>query len=138
MLRYDKGKYHSGEFEDGETPPYAILSHTWSLANDDEVLYQDVLGGLESTKKDLSKLEFCKERAAAAGLDYFWIDTCCIDKAISAELDYSIRSMYRWYEKPSMCFVYLPDLPTKKRKSPGLAETTWEELLKSQRWFTRG
>jgi hypothetical protein len=36
---------------------------------------------------------------------YVWMDTLCIDKTSSVELDMSIRSMYRWYSNAS--FVYL-------------------------------
>jgi hypothetical protein len=38
-------------------------------------------------------------------IKYVWMDTLCIDKTSSVELDMSIRSMYRWYSDAS--FVYL-------------------------------
>jgi hypothetical protein len=75
---------------DDTLPPYAILSHTWSEKNEEEVTYQDLKDG---TTKSKLKLELCRDWAKAAGFEYFWIDTCCIDKRNDAELGYAIRSM---------------------------------------------
>jgi hypothetical protein len=58
-----------------DTPPYAILSHTWG---DDEVLFKDVEEGRERSKAGFRKLEFCGNQAARDGLHFFWVDTCCI------------------------------------------------------------
>jgi hypothetical protein len=116
---------------DNSPPPYAILSHTWSEKNEEEVTYQDMQNG---TTKSLLKLELCREWTKAANLEYFWIDTCCIDKRNDAEIGYAIRSMWRWYHEASVCFVYLSDL-SKKRKD---LDTDWRDSLKDCRWFTRG
>jgi hypothetical protein len=62
-------------------------------------------------------------------IDYAWIDTCCIDKTCSAELNEAINSMFKWYEQALMCYAFLSDL------APG-AEL--EEALADCRWFTRG
>jgi ankyrin repeat protein len=115
---------------DDKPPPYAILSHTWSEKNEEEVTYQDLKGG---TTKSLLKLELCKRWAEAANLEYFWIDTCCIDKRNDAEINYAIRSMWRWYSEAVVCFVYLSDL-SRKRK----LDTDRRDSLKDCRWFTRG
>ncbi|KAF2724625.1 HET-domain-containing protein, partial [Polychaeton citri CBS 116435] len=115
---------------DDTPPPYAILSHTWSEKNEEEVTYQDLENG---TTKSLLKLELCKEWTKAASLEYFWIDTCCIDKRNDAEISYAIRSMWRWYREASVCFVYLSDL-SRKRK----LDSDWRDTLKDCTWFTRG
>lgn len=117
---------------DDNPPPYAILSHTWSENNEEEVTYQDLKNG---TEKSMHKLELCRDWTKAANIDYFWIDTCCIDKRNDAELAFAIRSMWQWYRDASICFVYLSDLSSKKRKQPG---TDWQDSLKDCRWFTRG
>ncbi|EKJ69831.1 hypothetical protein FPSE_09988 [Fusarium pseudograminearum CS3096] len=39
-----------------------------------------------------------------------WVDTCCIDKSSSAELQESINSMYRWYLESDVCYAYLSDV----------------------------
>jgi hypothetical protein len=115
---------------DDSPPPYAILSHTWSEKNEEEVTYQDLKDG---TSKSKLKLELCREWAKAAGYEYFWIDTCCIDKRNDAELGYSIRSMWRWYAEAAVCFVYLPDVSKKRTR-----KTDWRDTLKDCRWFNRG
>jgi hypothetical protein len=72
-------------------------------------------------------------------LQHFWIDTCCINKANKAELSLAIRSMFRWYQNATKCYVYLSDVSTKKRKAGGLSTSfTWEPAFRSSRWFTRG
>jgi hypothetical protein len=62
------------EFESAETPPYAILSHTWT---NEEIDYQNLLGERESGKEaGYAELEYGCKVAAAAGYDYLWLDTC--------------------------------------------------------------
>nr|OQO32604.1 hypothetical protein B0A51_00168 [Rachicladosporium sp. CCFEE 5018] len=117
---------------DDSPPPYAILSHTWSENNEDEVSYHDLRYG---TKKSLLKLELCRDWTKAKGFEYFWIDTCCIDKRNDAEISYAIRSMWRWYSEAAICFVYLSDLSMKRKRD---VDADWRDALKDCRWFTRG
>ena len=91
------------------TTPYAILSHTWG-EDDKEVNFEDLKDGFEKTKDGYRKLHFCREQAARDGLQYFWVDTCCIDKFNSAELSTAINSMFRWYRNAKKCYVYLTDV----------------------------
>jgi hypothetical protein len=128
-MRLLNSKFEFCDFDD-TPPPYAILSHTWSEKNEEEVTYQDLRDG---TIKSKHKLELCGKWAKAAGYDYFWIDTCCIDKRNDAELGYAIRSMWRWYAEAAVCFVYLPDMSKKRTR-----ETDWRDTLKDCRWLTRG
>ncbi|KAF2181428.1 ankyrin, partial [Zopfia rhizophila CBS 207.26] len=109
-------------FGDGEVPPYAILSHTWG---EEEVTIQDMEGTHAANKKGYEKVEQCCSIARANGFDYVWIDTCCIDKASSAELSEAINSMYRWYQEAKECYAYLADVPSISKFS-------------GSRWFTRG
>lgn len=67
--------------------------------------------------------------AAADGLAYAWVDTCCIDKSSSAEPTEAINSMFQWYNHAAICYVYLSDL-----KSSADVSTA----LKNCRWFKRG
>jgi hypothetical protein len=112
------------------TPPYAILSHTWG-GDDDEVSFEDVAKGKGKDKIGYRKIEFCGRQAAHDGLEFFWIDTCCIDKSSSAELSEAINSMFRWYRNAAKCYVYLSDI-----SSTGLATDCVK--LQESRWFTRG
>ncbi|EJF59310.1 hypothetical protein DICSQDRAFT_89378 [Dichomitus squalens LYAD-421 SS1] len=45
------------------------------------------------------------------GFTLLWLDSCCIDKASSAELSEAINSMYEWYELSTICYSYLADVP---------------------------
>jgi ankyrin repeat protein len=133
-MRLLNTKFEFCDYDD-KTPPYAILSHTWSEKNEEEVTYQELKDDKTKSLLKSPKLKLCKDWTEAAGLEYFWIDTCCIDKRNDAEINYAIRSMWRWYEKATVCFVYLPDL-TKKRKVD--SDSDWRDSLKDCRWFTRG
>jgi hypothetical protein len=118
-----------------EIPAYAILSHTWG---GQEVTFNDLKNfdnATESEKQSsegYQKLRFCAQQAKRDGLDYFWVDTCCIDKSDSSELQESINSMFRWYQRAARCYVYLPDVAQDTLHKDG------ESAFKLSRWFTRG
>jgi Heterokaryon incompatibility protein (HET) len=115
--------------------PYAILSHTWG-DDDDEVSFNDVTEGSGKAKAGYRKLRFCAEQAARDGLQYFWVDTCCIDKSNNTELSEAINSMFRWYRNAAKCYVYLSDIST---DDPDQVEPqSWEPAFQRSRWFTRG
>ncbi|PQE05113.1 hypothetical protein CJF31_00006091 [Rutstroemia sp. NJR-2017a BVV2] len=115
--------------------PYAILSHTWG-EDDEEVSYKNLKDGTEKTKDGYKKLRFCSQQAARDGLQYFWIDSCCIDKSNSTELSEAINSMFRWYRNAARCYVYLTDVLTNRRTD--LSPEPWEAPFQNSRWFTRG
>lgn len=91
----------------GDRPRYAILSHTWD--SHQEVIYQDCTHESSKSKTGYEKIRKTCELALGDGLDYVWIDTCCIDKSSSAELTEAINSMFLWYQEASVCYVYLVD-----------------------------
>jgi hypothetical protein len=138
LLKYEEdGKLTITSFEDA-IPPYAVLSHTWG-ADAEEVTFADLAKGDGKHKSGYKKIRFCGEQAQQDGLHYFWVDTCCINKLDKAELSLAIRSMFRWYQNATKCYVYLSDVSTKKRKAGGLStEFTWEPAFRSSQWFTRG
>jgi hypothetical protein len=109
-------------------PPYAILSHTWG-EDDEEVTFQDLTQGVGKSKAGYGKIRFCGKQAARDGLQYVWIDTCCIDKSNSTELAEALNSMFRWYCDAVQCYVYLSDV------SYG---SGWKSAFRKSRWFTRG
>jgi hypothetical protein len=114
--------------------PYAILSHTWGEDNE-EVTFDDLKDGSGKTKNGYKKLRFCGQQAARDGLQYFWVDTCCINKSNSTELSEAINSMFRWYHKAAICYVYLADVWTKEID---LSLKPWEAAFANSRWFNRG
>jgi hypothetical protein len=73
----DTGKLTLTDFTGKSIPDYAILSHRWS---EDEVRFEDLQNDSYKGKVGSRKIEFCAKQAAQDWLQYFWIDTCCIDK----------------------------------------------------------
>ena len=57
--------------------PYAILSYTWG-ADDEEVTFENLQDKTGAGKIGYAKLCFCANQAREDGLEYFWVDTCCI------------------------------------------------------------
>ncbi|OHF03958.1 hypothetical protein CORC01_00820 [Colletotrichum orchidophilum] len=115
-----------------DVPIHAVLSYTW---DDEEVTLQDleqkdVAVGL----KGFAKLSKSCEAAAAAGFEYLWIDTCCIDKTSGTELSEAINSMYRWYRESAICYVFLPDVSQCDKDSVSTSFLKPDTI----RWFTRG
>ncbi|KAM6476953.1 heterokaryon incompatibility protein-domain-containing protein [Trichoderma sp. SZMC 28011] len=125
------------EFFGDAIPPYAILSHTWE---DEEITFQDITQGhsYRESKKGWAKVIKCCQQAIKDDFEFVWIDTCCIDKSSSAELQEAINSMFKWYEMSLECYVYISDF-----SHPGLNAEP-QEIKKAlrtyarSRWFTRG
>jgi len=137
LKRLPGGDLELISFNDDGPPPYAILSHTWTEGQ--EVTYNELLAGTGKDKTGYAKIRFCGGRAAADGLQYFWVDTCCIDKSTSDELSTAINSMFRWYQRASKCYVYLLDVFVLEEVTDAEAfQITWEEAFRRSRWFTRG
>jgi len=135
---------HTAEFSltkdlvgDDTIPPYAILSHTWEEGQ--EVTFQDIIDGVGQSKTGYDKIRFCGQQAEHDGLQYFWVDTCCINKLEYGELQEALNSMFRWYQNAVKCYVYLLDVSTAKLKASNeVSGFTWEPSFRVSRWFTRG
>ncbi|KAJ4324746.1 hypothetical protein N0V94_001144 [Neodidymelliopsis sp. IMI 364377] len=122
---------------DDDIPAYAILSHTWQ--DDQEVTFDEMINGTGKDKAGHHKIHFCAEQAKRDGLHYFWVDTCCINKADAVELQDAINSMFRWYRNSATCYVFLSDVSTAKRKAgTDTSQITWKPAFRTSRWFTRG
>jgi len=135
FLRYDS----TGEFSltqdllGADIPKYAILSHTWG-ADAEEVSFSDLVNGTGKNKPGYDKIKFCGEQGRRDGLQFFWVDTCCIDKSNNTELSEAINSMFRWYHNAAKCYVYLADVS----RSDKLENWSWEAAFRQSRWFSRG
>lgn len=124
--------------DDNPPPSYAMLSHTWGEESD-EVTFQDLQNKTYMSKPGYDKIRFCGEKAAKDGLEYFWVDTCCIDKSSSAEVQEAVTIMFCWYRNTSKCYVYLADVTvTENRLKDQVAQHLWESAFRRSRWFTRG
>ncbi|KAG8532321.1 uncharacterized protein KY384_003962 [Bacidia gigantensis] len=78
------------EFLGEKIPSYAILSHTWG---EEEVSYKQFKKLQDRHLAGYEKIEKCCAIALEKGLQYAWVDTCCIDKSSSAELTEAINSI---------------------------------------------
>jgi hypothetical protein len=124
------------EFTEDIIPRYAILSHTWGIEGEiEEVTYEDIMNPNSERKAGYQKIKSCGERAAIDGLEYIWVDTCCIDKQSSAELSEAINSMFRWYKNAKICYVYLSDVSAADPPHPIYPTVS---TVEKSRWFTRG
>ncbi|KAI6015630.1 hypothetical protein EDC04DRAFT_2903729 [Pisolithus marmoratus] len=86
---------------------YAILSHCWGVAEngEKEVSFEELaqMVTMSRRKRDeirgrtgyMKIIDTCRQ-AHKDGLEWAWIDTCCIDKRSSSELSEAINSMYQW------------------------------------------
>ncbi|KAN0089131.1 hypothetical protein V8E51_019391 [Hyaloscypha variabilis] len=124
------------QFHTSEVPRFAILSHTWGSAVE-EVSFQDMSANMSTAmeKPGFQKIRRACELAVLASLEYIHIDTCCIDKTSSAELREGVNSAFSWFQRATICYVYLEDVTP---------EPDIEKMLHigspfiSCRWFTRG
>jgi hypothetical protein len=124
-------------FNTDRPPPYAILSHTW--CDEQEVTYDELVAGMGKDKTGYDKIIFCIDRAAEDGIEYCWVDTCCINKSSHQELQTAINSMFHWYQGAARCYVYLSDVRVPEEVSD--AQTfpiSWMQSFRRSRWFTRG
>lgn len=117
------------EFTEVNVKPYAILSHTW---REGEVTFQDIHNEYASKKPGYSKIEGSCKQALLDGWEYLWIDTCCIDKSSSSELQEAINSMFLWYQRAEVCYAFLDDVHVDADLNVA------DSQFKKCRWFTRG
>ncbi|KAF2818314.1 HET-domain-containing protein [Ophiobolus disseminans] len=132
LLKYEEdGELTITSFDDNAIPPYAILSHTWG-ADSEEVTFADLEEGDGKNKLGCRKIRFCGQQAQEDSLQYFWVDTCCINKSDKAELSLAIQSMFEWYRNATKCYVYLPDVSVREEfLAPRIVEffsEEWEKL----------
>ncbi|KAE8153168.1 heterokaryon incompatibility protein-domain-containing protein [Aspergillus avenaceus] len=113
----------------GNPPPYAILSHRWGEA---EISFQEFTRNDWHDAKGAGKIKSFCAKARDAGLEYGWVDTCCINKDSSAELSEAINSMFQWYKNSAICYAYLYDVAFDK---DGFVSYT---VIKDSEWFRRG
>ena len=97
------------DFIGDDVPRYAILSHTWG-PDTKEVTIKDLIDGTGKHKNGYNKIRFYRKQAKRDGLQYFWVDTYCINKSNNTELLEAINSMFRWYWDAAKCYVYLLDV----------------------------
>lgn len=149
MRLLDTTTYLLEDFKDHKPEPYVTLSHTWlretdcgpdSGFTDPEVLYHDLQTpealDLARSKPGWSKVEGCCRVARNQGFKWVWIDTCCIDKRSSQEVNEAIASMFGPYSSAAMCYTYLSDWVVGRRTEKGVNMMSVRTLPEC-RWFSR-
>ncbi|KAF2850867.1 hypothetical protein T440DRAFT_395773, partial [Plenodomus tracheiphilus IPT5] len=86
---------------DEDIPEYAILSRTWE---GDEVIFQEIRN--ESRLKT-GKIVRCCDIAKALGIQWIWVESCCINKESSIELSQAINSMFLYYKYEKVCLAFI-------------------------------
>lgn len=119
-------------------PAYAILSHRWR--DGEEILFEDIkhLHSSGNNKSGVQKIRNCEALVRREhGVNAFWIDTCCINKDSSAELQEAINSMYRWYRDAEVCYAYLDDVDAHLNSFDSNVASELESRIRASEWFTR-
>jgi hypothetical protein len=134
LLRRDDndGQFSLHRFDDEDVPPYAILSHTWE-SRTEEVSFLELKHGTCEGKPGYAKIQFCAEQTRKDGLQYFWIDTCCIASSSRSEVSTAINAIYQWYHNAARCYVYLSDVSIDPTTDIPLDHS----LFRESHWFTR-
>jgi hypothetical protein len=109
------------EFYGTNIPQYAILSHTWEEEEVDFGQFSRLPHAELARRKGFAKIKQVCRLARGAGIEWAWVDTCCIDKSSSAELTESINSMFAWYLGSKVCYAYLSDLKPDAQRKEGEA-----------------
>ncbi|KAK7178701.1 Kinesin light chain 5 [Paraphaeosphaeria sporulosa] len=136
LLHFDAlGRLVLTDFRGKLIPPYAILSHRWS---DSEILLEDIASGAYKDRQEgYRKLEFCATQVFQDKLQFFWIDTCCIDRWDLRERSKAINSMFQWYKNARRCYVFLSDVSL-ATTTESFQRSDWEAAFRASAWFTRG
>lgn len=120
-------------FSADKAPPYAFISHCW-LHPDEEPTLRDLVDNVAYRKAGFTKLQRAADVALRRGLEYFWIDTCCVDGRIIHEVRQAIKTVALWLTKADICFVYLSDVKAVEQRS---SLNSNHESLRKSKWFTR-
>ncbi|KAG8832015.1 hypothetical protein FRC17_002201 [Serendipita sp. 399] len=105
--------------------PSEELAKIWELSSTSEKLMMLRNIVPSATGPSIDKISWFLDISKTKGCQYAWMDTICINKGSSSELDESIRSMYGWYRDSYICIVHL-------------SKTVLNSHLGNDPWFTRG
>lgn len=127
--------FYLQSFIPGQVPDYVILSHRWHTPNTEECSFEDMIKtpiwnpNKLRKKQGFIKVQGACDLASRHGYNWIWIDSCCIDKSSSAELQEAINSMWNYYADSNICYVYMADIPD--------SEAGWDDRFQKSEWFTR-
>jgi hypothetical protein len=124
-------------FIPSSVPDYVILSHRWNAQTSEECSLEDMTKSPISDpnsparkKQGFLKIQGACLLALEDQYSWIWIDSCCIDKSSSAELQEAINSMWKYYAESNICYVYMADVHN--------LAAGWDRPFRESEWFTRG
>lgn len=108
-------------------PPYAIASHRWGR---EEATLKDVKKRRGSYLAGWYKVEtFARYvRKNVHGVKWLWIDTCCVNRESSQEVNEAVNLSFRWYANAEVCLAWLEDVD----------DADDAEDVPQSGWFRRG
>ena len=135
-----------------DCPDYAALSHRWGTTKDELTFHEieiDVITERTKQKPGWKKLVRSCQAAKKLDCEWIWIDTCCIDKKSSAELQEAINSMWNIYSGARVCLAYLNDVQYSPDSNvtvtnldvlgeQGFPAWLVQKTFETSEWFTRG
>ncbi|KAK1752746.1 vegetative incompatibility protein HET-E-1 [Echria macrotheca] len=87
-------------------------------------------------KAGFAKVSYACGQAQREGLQYIWIDTCCLDASSSSDISEAVNSMWAWYASATTCYAYLEDVQHGGGHRGGYR--VWKDDFVQSRWFRRG
>ncbi|KAE9364305.1 hypothetical protein N431DRAFT_496840 [Stipitochalara longipes BDJ] len=104
-----------------------------------KVTFEDLLDCTGKNKAGYQKIRFCAEQAGRDPIQYFWVDTCCIDRSSNTELAGVINLMFCCCRDADKRYVYLSDIskstPNNGNNSHQLSRNS---AFRASIWFTLG
>ncbi|KAK3904266.1 vegetative incompatibility protein HET-E-1 [Staphylotrichum tortipilum] len=85
-------------------------------------------------KAGYQKIAYACGQAEKDGLQYLWVDTCCVDRRSGGDVSEAINSIFAWCQKAAVCYAYLEDVHYSDYTE---GYKTWKDHFNNSRWFTR-
>lgn len=101
--------------------------------------FAELSSGVHRDCEGWPKILRSRQLARERGVDWIWIDTCCVDKSSITEVSEDINSMYKYYARGKECYAYLYDVAWKPKDSGDRFMTVdGDGTLQPSDWFSRG
>ncbi|USP79667.1 ankyrin repeat-containing domain protein [Curvularia clavata] len=118
-----------------DIPPYAVVSYA---SENGDVAYNDLKRLRPRLRRNIGaikgngweKIHFCAQQAKDHGLNYFWIESCCVNRAHSSEVKQTIDATFELLKNAQTCYVLLSDVHSRSLEGEG------ESAFKKSTWFT--
>ena len=117
-LLQSRDEVHSAEPTATSSPSQSLVSTLQKMVN-----VETRIAGPNINTGFYKLINFCFLAYHTHSCEFAWMDTCCINKSSSAEIDESIRLMFNWYRDSTICIVHLGE--TLGVKVEDIAKDPW-------------